>query len=92
MKNQIVLTMLSLAAINVAAQDIIVMRNGDEVEAKVTKVGTNEVEYHKWSNQDGPVYSVAKSEVFMLKYKNVEKDVFENVTIKSDKATKTESS
>ena len=35
---------LSLAALNVAAQDIIVMRNGDEVEAKVTKVGKTEVE------------------------------------------------
>ena len=75
MKKQIILTMLSLSALNVAAQDIIVMKNGDEVEAKVTKVGTTEVEYHKWSNQDGPVYSVAKSDVFMVKYKNGEKDV-----------------
>lgn len=82
---------LSLAALNVAAQDIIVMRNGDEVEAKVTKVGTTEVEYHKWSNQDGPVYTVAKSDVFMVKYKNGEKDVFDNVTAKSDNSPKSES-
>ena len=78
MKKQIILTMLSLSALNVAAQDIIVMKNGDEVEAKVTKVGTTEVEYHKWSNQDGPVYSVAKSDVFMVKYMNGDKDVFCN--------------
>lgn len=91
MKKQIVLAMLSLAALNVAAQDIIVMRNGDEVEAKVTKVGTTEVEYHKWSNQDGPVYTVAKSDVFMVKYKNGEKDVFDNVTAKSDNSPKSES-
>lgn len=82
---------LSLAALNIAAQDIIVMRNGDEVEAKVTKVGTTEVEYHKWSNQDGPVYTVAKSDVFMVKYKNGEKDVFDNVTAKSDNSPKSES-
>lgn len=80
MKNTIVLTLLSLAALHVAAQDIIVMRNGDEVKAKVTKVGTTEVEYHKWSNQDGPVYSVAKSDVFMVKYQNGEKDVFDNAS------------
>ena len=67
--------MLSLATLKVAAQDIIVMRNGDEVEAKVTKVGTTEVEYHKWSNQDGPIYTAAKSDVFMIKYKNGEKDI-----------------
>ena len=91
MKKQIILTMLSLSALNVAAQDIIVMRNGDEVEAKVTKVGTTEVEYHKWSNQDGPVYTVAKSDVFMVKYKNGEKDVFDNVTAKSDNSPKSES-
>lgn len=85
MKKQIILTMLSLSALNLAAQDIIVMKNGDEVEAKVTKVGTTEVEYHKWSNQDGPVYSVAKSDVFMVKYKNGEKDVFDNVSNSDDK-------
>ena len=78
MKKQIILTMLSLAALNVAAQDIIVMRNGDEVEAKVTKVGTAEIEYHKWSNQDGPIYTVPKSDVFMVKYMNGDKDVFCN--------------
>ena len=91
MKKQIILTMLSLSTLNVAAQDVIVMKNGDEVEAKVTKVGTTEVEYHKWSNQDGPVYTVAKSDVFMVKYKNGEKDVFDNVTAKSDNSPKSES-
>ena len=45
MKKQIIFTMLSLSALNIVAQDIIVMKNGDEVEAKVTKVGTTEVEY-----------------------------------------------
>lgn len=78
MKRKSVVTLLSLAAMNVAAQDIIVMRNGDEVEAKVTKVGTTEVEYHKWSNIDGPLYTVAKSDVFMVKYRNGDKDVFTN--------------
>ena len=88
---KVIIIALSLAALNVAAQDIIVMRNGDEVEAKVTKVGKTEVEYHKWSNQDGPVYTVAKSDVFMVKYKNGEKDVFDNVTAKSDNSPKSES-
>ena len=89
---KVIIIALSLAALNVAAQDIIVMRNGDEVEAKVTKVGTTEVEYHKWSNQDGPVYTVAKSDVFMVKYKNGEKDVFNKVPEQSNSAVKSESS
>ena len=85
---KVIIIALSLATLNVAAQDIIVMRNGDEVEAKVTKVGTTEVEYHKWSNQDGPVYTVAKSDVFMVKYKNGEKDVFNKVPEQSNSAVK----
>ena len=89
---KVIIIALSLAALNVAAQDIIVMRNGDEVEAKVTKVGRTEVEYHKWSNQDGPVYTVAKSDVFMVKYKNGEKDVFNKVPEQSNSAVKSESS
>ncbi|MDD6736787.1 MAG: hypothetical protein PUE03_01150 [Prevotella sp.] len=91
MRKTLLFTMFSAAAIDVAAQDIIIMRNGDEVEAKVTKVSSNEVEYHKWSNLEGPVYSVDKADVFMVKYKNGEKDVFDNVKAKKDDARKTES-
>ncbi len=58
------------------AQDIIIMRNGDEVEAKVTALTDSDISYKKWSNQDGPTYTTAKSKVFMIKYKNGDKDVF----------------
>ena len=72
------LFLLFMRTVSITAQDIVVMRNGDEVEAKVTKVGTAEIEYHKWSNQDGPIYTVPKSDVFMVKYMNGDKDVFCN--------------
>ncbi len=52
------------------------MRNGDEVEAKVTALNDTEVSYKKWSNQDGPTYTTAKSKIFMIKYQNGDKDVF----------------
>ena len=57
-------------------QDILTKKNGDEVEVKVVKISSNEIEYKKWANQDGPSYTLPKSEVFMVKYKNGEKDVF----------------
>ncbi|MDR2927052.1 MAG: hypothetical protein LBV41_02435 [Cytophagaceae bacterium] len=58
------------------AQDVIFLRSGDEINAIVQKVGSTEVEYKKFSNPNGPTYTVPKSDVFIIKYKNGEKDVF----------------
>ena len=43
-----------------SAQDLIVKKDGSVIQAKVTKIGTSEVEYKKWSNQDGPQYFQGK--------------------------------
>ena len=61
---------------NLFSQDVIFLSNGDEIEAKVTKVGNAEIEYKKWSNQEGPTYTEMKSNILMIKYQNGEKDVF----------------
>ena len=53
-------------------------RNGDELQVKVVKISADEVEYKKWSNPDGPSYVVPKAEVFMIKYQNGDKDVFDS--------------
>jgi len=61
------------------AQDEIVLRNGDIIKVKVSEVGTTEIKYKKWENLDGPVYSSAKDDIFMIKYENGSKDVFSEV-------------
>ena len=58
------------------AQDLILKRNGDEINAKIEEVGINEIKYKKFDNQDGPLYTIIKSEVFMIKYANGTKEVF----------------
>ncbi|MBP5548381.1 MAG: hypothetical protein J6X58_05800 [Bacteroidales bacterium] len=58
------------------AQDVITLKNGEEIQVKVTKVGESEIEYKKWSNQNGPTYTKPVSEIFMIKYENGDKDVF----------------
>lgn len=82
---QYLLTVLcvGLCTCTVSAQDVIVMRDGNEIQAKILKVSNSEIEYKKWSNQDGPVYSLDKSDVFMIKYTNGEKDVFEATETKN---------
>lgn len=61
-------------------QDVIVQKNGDEIKAKVEQVLDTEIKYRKFDNPGGPVYSIKKAEVFMIKYENGSKDVFTSQT------------
>ena len=72
-----ILLLLTLSAItNIAfAQDNIVLKNGDEINAKILEVGESNIKYKKFNNLDGPIYTKAKDEIFMIKYSNGEKDV-----------------
>lgn len=62
------------------AQDLIILNNAEEIAAKVTEVGTDEVTYKKFNNLEGPVYKIAKSSIFMIKYENGFKEVYTNYT------------
>jgi hypothetical protein len=62
----------------VSAQDVITLKSGDEIQAKVTEVGQTEVKYKRFDNPDGPTYTVNKSDIFMVKYQNGQKDVFKD--------------
>ena len=68
------------------AQDVITLKNGDEIKAIVSDIGTDEVKYKKWDNKTGPTYTMKKNEVFMIKYENGSKDVFSEVE-KQDNST-----
>lgn len=58
------------------AQDVILLQNGEEIEAKVTEIGVDEIKYKKHSMPDGPDYVSLKSEVFMITFENGSKEVF----------------
>lgn len=62
------------------AQDMIVKKDGSIIQAKVSEIGTSEVKYKKWSNQDGPSYAIAKSDILAITYQNGEKETFEDAT------------
>lgn len=64
----------------IQAQDIIVMKNADEIQAKVTAVTTESISYKKWSNLEGPTYTIPKSDIFFIKYANGSKDSFLDTT------------
>ena len=58
------------------AQDIIVMRDGSIVQSKVTEITSSEVKYKKYSNLDGPLYTIDKSAILAINYENGEKETF----------------
>jgi hypothetical protein len=60
----------------IAKPDVITKLNGDDIDAVVQKVGDTDIEYKKWSNKNGPTYTLKKSEVFRICYASGDKDVF----------------
>lgn len=58
--------------------DIILCKNGDEIESKVLEIGTNEIKYKKCSYQDGPTLIIKSSDVLMIKYPNGTKDMIKS--------------
>lgn len=60
----------------ISAQDIITLKTGEDINVKVLEVGSLDVKYKKSDNPDGPSYTLLKSEIFMIKYQNGTKDVF----------------
>lgn len=72
----ILVFVLTLMLNKVFTQDLIIKKNGEEIQCKVLEVLLTEVKYKKLSNLEGPTYSIMKTEIFMIKYENGEKEVF----------------
>lgn len=61
--------------------DTIVFLDGEEVFCRVIEVGTTNVMYKTCDNLDGPLFTRAKQNIFMIKYKNGSKEVFKQKMI-----------
>jgi hypothetical protein len=67
----ILLFILFICSSNITkAQDTLSMRSGENILVKVIEVGTAEVKYKKLDNLNGPVFSMLKSDLLMIKYEN----------------------
>lgn len=66
---------LTISAVTFA-QDVIVKKNAEEIEARVIRIGETSITYKKYTNLDGPEYVIPKKDVFMIKYENGTKEVF----------------
>ena len=68
------------SAVSASAQDIITKKNGEDIRAKVLEVDNTNVRYILFDEQDGPVYTVRKSEILMISYPSGRREVFGNVS------------
>lgn len=76
MKTRFIFFLICVSAINyLFSQDIIVLKTKDTLTVKVLQVNDNIV-YKKYSNPDGPSYTVEKEKVNYIIYQNGEKDTF----------------
>ena len=69
-----------ISATGAFAQDVIILKNGNDIKAVVSEIGTDEVKYKRFDNTDGPTYTLKKGEIFMIMYPNGSRDVFSDVS------------
>ena len=62
------------------AQDVIVKTDNSTVLSKVLEISSTEIKYKKWDNQEGPIYSINRSEGISIKYQNGEVVTFSGNT------------
>lgn len=58
-------------------QDIIVLHNGERIEALVEKIDEKEICYKEWNFQQGPQYTLSNSKVVVILFRNGTSKVFE---------------
>lgn len=69
------------------AQDIITKNDGTDIQAKVMEIGQSEVKYKKFSNPDGPVYTISLSDILMITYANGEREMYNDTQKESQNIT-----
>lgn len=70
-----------------SAQDVILQRNAQKIQAKIIKIDYLTIEYKKWDNLDGPTYTIPVAEVVAIEYQNGSKDEFQATSLETKKQT-----
>lgn len=69
----------TVSIINCMSQDIITLKTGEEIKARITEVGVTDVKYKKFdSTSSNPTYTLLKVDILLIKYENGSKDIFLN--------------
>lgn len=87
MKTLMTLLFLLFSVPAVFAQDLLIKKNGEEVPVKILELTPDFIKYKRSDNLDGPIISIRKQDVFMVKYANGVKEVFAPAPLTSTATT-----
>jgi hypothetical protein len=79
-KHFIILATFALSSVYAFAQDVILKKDGSEINAKVVELTEQHVKYKDFDFQNGPTRNINISDVFMITYENGKKEVFNKQT------------
>ncbi len=74
--NSLIISIILISSNILFSQDLITKKTGEDIKAKILEVGISEIKYQNFDNQDGPIYSLLKQEILIIRYKNGNKDIF----------------
>ena len=81
MKKSLTLLLLVILSSLSFAQDIIITKDKERIQAKILEVSQDEIKYKKFTYQDGPIFSIDIDEVVTVAYENGEVEVYDEETI-----------
>ncbi len=71
-KTTLLFLLLSIIGLSAFSQDLIMKNDLQNIEAKVIEITPSEIKYKSFSNLEGPLISILKIDVKMIKYENGE--------------------
>ncbi|MFD1550757.1 hypothetical protein DNU06_05850 [Putridiphycobacter roseus] len=70
---KIILLLLFILSINYSySQDYILKKNGNKIKVKIVEIQTEKIKFLRYSDLDGPTYSIKKEKVAKIIYENKE--------------------
>ena len=66
---------LLLSGASVYAQDIITLRNGDEIKARVLEISSSEIRYKRFDNLGGATVVIPRIDVFFINYEDGTREI-----------------
>jgi hypothetical protein len=81
-KHLILATILFFVSVSAAmyAQDVVITKKGNIIEAKILEIGSEEVKYKEFNSLNGPDRFMKKSEIASIIYSNGQMFIFEKET------------
>ena len=87
MKKLVILSVLLCASLSAWGQDLITKKDGSDIEAKILEVTPTEIKYKKFSNLEGPIFTLPVKDILIVRYENGENEIFttQPVVLNTDK-------